>query len=260
MLCALALITGCAYSAYADGQMWTREKSYSGNLVSVDPANKVIKVQKYLFHKSFVLGDNCAFALGDKSSASLGDFRPGQQVNVSYVDAHGVLVADRVAQEEMLFYGQVREMNTGTITVRNVGGTKTFAIPANCNVLLQRNARGRLTDVKLGDQVTIVYEVPSGQLMARKIEKKSVTFVGTLNSIDYAGQTVTVGEKGRGGKLFRLSDDCAIMHNGKPEGRLDDLKAGQAYELSYDSVNGINVVDRIALAQSQGETEVSQRR
>lgn len=260
-LCALTiLISACAYIAYADDQPAPKDKAYSGNIVSIDPANRVIKLQKYLFHKSFVLGENCAFATGDKSTASLSDFRPGQHVIINYVDAHGVLVADRVAQKEMVFTGQVRDIRAGTINVRNVGGNKTFSVGQNCSVLLHHDAKGRLADVKLGDQVSVVYEVPGGQLMARKIEKPSVTFMGTLNSIDYNGQTVTVGEKGHGGKLFRLSDDCAVMVNGKPEGRLEDLKAGQAYELSYDSVNGINVVNRIAPARSQGATEVSERR
>lgn len=261
-LCATVLVLACAVSAYADGQTAAKEKSYSGNLVSIDAANGVIKVQKYLFHKSFVLGHDCALTLGDQSSASLGDFRPGQKVSVSYVDAHGVLVADRVAQENMLFIGQVRDLDpvARSITVWNLGGSKTFALAKHCSVVLHKDAKGRLADVKLGDRVTVVYETPDDRLMAREIERKSITFAGTLNSIDYAAHAVTVGEKGRGGKLFRLSDDCAIMVNGKPEGSLDNLQAGKRYDLSYDTVNGVNVVNRIALARLQGATEISQRR
>jgi hypothetical protein len=261
-LCATLLISAYALVAHADVNAPAKEKTCSGMITAVDAPDKVVKVQMYLFHKTFVLGDNCALALSDKSAASLADFRPGQKVKVSYIDAHGVLVADRVAQEELTFSGQVRKVdqNTHTLTVHHVGASRTFAVAQNCNVLLNGNAIGGLADVKRGERETVIYEVPDGQYMAREIEQKSTMLVGTLAAVNLPDQTISLDEARHGSKLFRLSDDCAIIINDKSEGRLDDLQPGQKYELSYDSVKGVNVVNRIALAQPQGKAEISQRR
>jgi hypothetical protein len=48
-----------------------------------------------------------------------------------------------------------------------------------------------------------------------------------------------------------VADNCAIVINGKTDGRLSDLKPNDKLVLSYDEINGVNVVNRIALAEAQ---------
>lgn len=259
-LCVTVLVSACAVSAYADGKMAAKEKTCSGTITAVDAKEKVIKVQRYLLNKTFVLGENCVLALSNKKEASLGDFRPGQKVNVNYIDASGVLVADRIAQEELRFSGQVRALdrNAHTLRIGHWGTGKTFTIAGDCNVLLNGDAKGGLDDVKVGNRVTVIYEVPANRLTARQIEQRSILFVGSLQAISLSDQTVCAGNGHRKDTVFHLADNCAIIKDGKPEGRLNDLRLGQKYELSYDSVDGVNVVNRIAPAGAPEKPAMSQ--
>ena len=52
-------------------------------------------------------------------------------------------------------------------------------------------------------------------------------------------------------KKFNVGDDCAVVINGKPDGKLTDLRPGESLMFSYDEVNGVNVVNRIAPAERQ---------
>lgn len=53
-------------------------------------------------------------------------------------------------------------------------------------------------------------------------------------------------------KKFNVGDDCAVVINGKPGGKLTDLRPGESLMFSYDNVNGVNVVNRIAPANGSG--------
>ena len=254
------LVSASAVAAWADGKSAGDEKTYTGTVKAVDVAGKTIKVQWLMLSKHFVLGDNCALVLGDKKDVSLGDFQPGQKVEVTYKSASGVLVANRIEQEKMLFKGEVvaLDANGRTVIVRNRGTSKMFTLPDSCMVVLNGDKSGTFNDVKPGSRVTVVYEVPGNELVARQIEEKSAVFVGSLDAINLPDRTVSAGKKYLSDKKFHLADDCAIMVNGKPEGRMNDLRLGQKYELSYDTVDGINVVNRIAPLPTQETSEVSQ--
>jgi hypothetical protein len=260
-LLAVALASATGWQALADGQ--PKEKTYSGILVSLDAKEKVLKVKNYLFSKSFVMGENCAFKSSDNESAPLADFRPGQQIDVTYRDASGVLIASKLTRERMTFTGQVVKIDTNklTLTVHQRGSTKTFNLPEACTLVLAGDRRstvergqGLLENVKRGNRVTIVYEVPEARMVAREIDQTSKSFVGTLAVVDATDNTITAGEGSKNDKRFHLAGGCAIMTKEKPDAELKDLRVGQKYELSYDEVNGVNVVNRIVpLGMSNSE-------
>ena len=58
-------------------------------------------------------------------------------------------------------------------------------------------------------------------------------------------------KSGFSSKKFNLADNCAIVINGKTDGRLGDLKPNDRLVFNYDEVNGINVVNRIAPAEAR---------
>jgi len=255
---AVALASVCGRQALADGQ--TKEKTYSGILVSLDPKEKVLKVKNYVFSKSFVMGENCAFKSSDNESAPVADFRPGQKIDVTYRDASGVFIASKLTREQMVYSGKVEKIDAAkrTITVHQRGGTKKFNLPEACTLVLAgdrrstvENGKGLLENVKPGNRVTIVYEVPDAKLVARQIDQTSKTYIGKLAAVDLADNRITTGEGAKHDKEFHLTEDCAIMNADKAEGRLKELRVGQKYELSYDEINGVNVVNRIAVAPAE---------
>jgi hypothetical protein len=229
------------------------ENHYTGTVVAVDPKEHVLSVKEWLmFQKAFNLGDNCTYTLLGKANASAGDLRPGEKVTVSYQDANGVLIADRVEQQPMRLEGMVRRIDPAahTMTVRVHALDRTFRIANDCNVVLRNETPGTLNDIQTGNHVTVTYETPDNGLTARQIAQTSSAFTGTLTAVDLDERTV----KARSfldTKKFNLADNCAIVVNGKPDGKLGDLRLNDRLVFSYDEINGVNVANRIAPASAE---------
>jgi len=147
-------------------------------------------------------------------------------------------------------------VNRHQLTVGDRIEHKTFELSPDCKVTLKGDKTGSWTDVGIGHKVTVVYELPNDAPLARQIEQKSPTFVGTLEAVD-APRRLVKAKHILGDKKFILGDDCKIVINGKPEGQLADLGIGQQFRFDYDEVGGVNVVSRIAPAQEE-TTRVSQ--
>jgi Cu/Ag efflux protein CusF len=253
------LVSACAASVYADDKMAENEKTTSGTITALDAKEKVLKVQGVLSTKTFALGDNCALAVDGMTGTSLGEFRPGQKVTVNYRDADGVLVADRVTQDRLFFKGEVSSVDAKnhTLTIRHRGGLKSFVIADNCGVTLSAKSGGTLDDIKTGSHVSVIYETPNGQWVAHWIEQPSQQFTGTLGIVNLEDRTVTAAKPLLGDKKFHIGDDCVVVLNGKVSTHLKDLHPGENCELSYDTVNGVNIVNRIAPVTATEKTETS---
>ena len=228
------------------------EKSYTGMVISIDPQEHELRVKKWMFlNKKFNLGDGCAYTFANKSTGAIGDLRPGQEVRVTYQDAHGVLVADRVAQQPMRYEGSVKAIDPmqHTLLLHVHGVNKTLQIANGCKFVLHNDKLGGLSDIQAGDYVTVTYEDPNETPTAQQIAQTSETFTGSLTAIDLEGRTVKAKELFET-KKFNVGDDCAIVIDGKPDGKLSDLKPNEKLVLSYDEINGVNVVNRIAPSEA----------
>jgi Cu/Ag efflux protein CusF len=128
---------------------------------------------------------------------------------------------------------------------------KQFQLPANCEVTLRGDKSGTIADIQPGNHVMITYEVPNGKPTARRITQTSATFTGDLKAIDLDQKTIKARAMFATRK-FNVGDDCAILVNGKPDGKLTDLRPGESLTFSYDEVNGVNIVNRIAPAKGSG--------
>ena len=261
-VCASVLTAASVVTASADQATTAArpEKNYTGTVVSVNPNEHTLDVRGFLFSKKFNLGDNCTYALWDKSAGTVSDLRPGEKVAVNYQDASGVLVADRVKQEPMRYEGMVKTIDpqNRTMTVHVRGLDKKFQIPDNCSVVLRNDKSGTLTDIQVGNHVTVTYETPNDTLTARQIAQTSATFTGTLTAIDLGERTVkakTLFDT----KKFNLADNCAIVLNGKPDGQLSDLRPDEQLEFSYNDINGVNVVNRIADTKAAPQTATAKQ-
>jgi hypothetical protein len=80
--------------------------------------------------------------------------------------------------------------------------------------------------------------------------------VGTLDSINLADRTINSGKRLLGDKKFHLADNCVILVKGKPDGQMSDLRLGQTYELAFDTVDGVNVVNRIAPVKTPAPQDI----
>jgi Cu/Ag efflux protein CusF len=260
MVFGLSVLTAIAAMRASADQAKTakQERTYTGTVVSVDPGEHQLKVKGWFFTKEFNLGNNCAYKFVDKSADSVNGLRPGQKVTVRYQDASGVLVADRIKQVPLRYVGMVKAIdpNTHQLTLHHNPMDKTFDIAGDCKVMLRDDRTGSLADVQPGNWVTVTYETPGDTPTARRIDQTSATYTGTLTAIDLTDRTIKAKHL-FGSKKFNLADDCAIVLNGKIDGRMSDLKPGDSLVFSYNDVNGVNVVNRIARAAAPAETSTT---
>jgi Cu/Ag efflux protein CusF len=261
-VCASVLTAASVATASADQAATAAkpEKNYTGTVVSVNPNEHTLDVKGFLFSKKFNLGANCTYALLEKPAGTVSDLRLGEKIAINYQDASGVLVADRVTQEPMDYEGMVTAIDPDNrkMTVHIHGMDKKFQIPDNCAVVLRNDKSGTLADIQVGNHVTVTYETPNDMLTARQIAQTSATFTGMLTAIDLGDRTVkakTLFDT----KKFNLADNCAIVLNGKPDGQLSDLRPDEQLEFSYDDVNGVNVVNRIADTKSAPQAVTAQQ-
>src|SRR5206468_12042568 len=99
--------------------------------------------------------------------------------------------------------------------------------------------------VQVGDKVTVVCQPRDNQPNAPPIEQLSNTLVAELSDVDLTERTVKAKQL-LGNKTLVLADDCKIALKGKPDASLNDLRLGQTYGFSFNEVDGVNVVNRIA--------------
>ena len=252
-VCAAALTVTAGYRVLADeaaanAPVAKPDKTYTGTVVSVDPKESQLDVNGFLFsHKQFNLGDTCTYMIVGQASGAVDDLRPGQRVTVGYQDANGVLVADRVTQQPLRDEGMVKAIDAKAQTLTLHAGMidKTFQLPPDCAVSLRGDKTGTLGDIQAGDHVTVTYEVPEGKATVREVAQTSATFTGDLTAIDLDQKTIKA-KATFSVKKFNVGDDCAIMVNGRPDGKMTDLRPGESLAISYDKVNGVNIVNRIA--------------
>lgn len=223
------------------------EKSYTGMVTAVDLKEHTIETKGLLFNKRFNLGDTCQYKMLGQSTGTAGDLRPGEKITVTYQNSGGVLVADQVEQLPLRFDGTVKAIASDqhTLTVHDPGLDKTFQLANGCNIQLRNEKPGTLADIQVGNYVTVTYETPGDAPTARQIAQTSESFAGTLTAIDLGERTVkakTLFDS----KKFNLANNCVIIIDGKTDAQLRDLKPDDKLVFSYDEINGVNVVNRIA--------------
>jgi hypothetical protein len=232
------------------------EKSYTGIVISIDPQEHTLGTQGAIRNEKFQLGTNCLYVLSNSHAGSLYDLRLGENVTVSYQNAAGVLVANRVEQHAMLFSGVVSEVDATnhSLTIYHHELDRTFEVPKNCEILLLDKKSGSFTNVQLGSHVEVAYEVPNDVAVAHQITMTSFSYTGTLKAIDLSLGTL----KARtlfSSKNFKLAPHCAILLKGQPAS-LADLKLNEKLDFSYDKINGVNLVNRIIPSGEETKTVV----
>jgi hypothetical protein len=234
------------------------DKTYTGTIVAVDPQERVLNTKGFVLSKKFNLGADCTYVLLDNKTGSAADLRPGGKVTVNYRDVNGVLIANHVEQQPMRYEGMVQAVDpvAHTLTLHVTGADKTFQIAGDCSVMLRDDKPGTLADIQIGNHVSITYETPDNKLTAREIAQTSIEFTGALTAIDLEAKTLKAKTM-FATKKFNVADNCAIVINGHTNGQLRDLKPEDKLVFSYDEINGVNVVNRIAPAGVQPNSVAS---
>ena len=233
----------------------TPEHTYTGRIMTVDAQNRTLTVKSWMLSKKeFNLGDNCTYAMVNHPNGSAADLRPGEKVIVRYQNVDGVRITKRISHEPVRFEGTVAEIDptNHTLMLHKPGLDKPMEMSADCRVVLKNERPGEMPDIHPGDHVTVTYETPDGVPTVREIAQTSAEFTGKLTAIDLSDQTIKASDT-FSTKRFNLANNCSILVNGHSGGKLSELQPSQRMVFTYDTVNGVNVVNRIAPA-AENET------
>jgi hypothetical protein len=234
----------------------SRDKAFSGKILTVASEDRVVKAKWFLFPKSFHLGERCKILRGDRTEANIKELRPGQRVRVIYQDVGGVLVASRLRQVPMTAVGRLEQVDPEqhTLTLRKTRAVTVFTIADDCKVTLAGGKEGRLDTLKPGSRILVQYESPADGMVACRIEQRGEIFTGNLTAVD--GQTRTVKAKHLlNDKSFVLANNCRILVEGKTDAPLSDLRLGKRLTFTFEEVDGVNVVSSIAGPEAATDTE-----
>jgi predicted RNA-binding protein len=234
------------------------EKTFTGTVTAVDLGQHTLKVRgEFLFGKAFNLGAACSYALLDAMDNAPAGLHSGQKVRVIYQSVDGVLVADRILQQPMRLTGWVKAVNPSahTVTVQSggFGASRQFQFADGGRVTLLGDKAGTFADIQPGNHVSLTYEEPPGMAIVQNIAQTSATFTGAVTAIDLDAKTVkakTLFDS----RSFNLGEHCVIDLDGKDGGRLSDLRPEEKLVFTYDDINGVNVVNRIARAKDTAES------
>jgi predicted RNA-binding protein len=251
VVCMAGVMALAAATASADqtGTAKPDKESYAGMVTSIDPQLKTITVKGWwlLPARRFEVGQDCVYTIPGKTPATFNDLRAGQKIQVNYQDARGVLIVDGIEMQPMHFDGMVKRIDSSKhkLTLHRFALDKSFQIENDCPVVLRGGRVGKLVDVQPGNYVTVTYEKPDNEPTARLIAQTSQVFAGKLKAIDLNEGTVKAKTM-FAMKTFRLGNNCVVVVNGKPDGQLADLKPNEKLIISYDTINGVNIANRIA--------------
>lgn len=236
-----------------------KDKIFKGTVAAVDQKEKTVSAKDFWGTKIFNVGNTCTVSLEDQPSAALADLRPGQKVEIGYENAHGVPVAGRITQHNMVFTGFINAIDPAkrTLTVKHGVFTRNFALADNCTVVIKDDNTKTLDDLKVGHTVNVIYESVNDSLTARRIEQKSPTFVGTIKAIDAETRTVKAKDL-LAEKTFHLADGCQIVTGGKLGGSLSDLRIGDRFAFTYEDADGVLVANRIGHESTSSSMESAQ--
>ncbi len=261
------LALACVGMAANDGSATAlKERTCRGTIAAVDVPDKTLAVKRFGFTRTLNIAGDCTVSFEDKPQGTLAELRPGQRVEVHYVKAQGVPVAQRIVQHNLTTTGYITALARAdrTLTLKRGWLPHKFVLAENCPVAIKDNRPGSLEDLSIGHTVTVVYESQNGTRTARRIQQESDTFVGTVRAIDAETRTVKA-ERMMKERKFNLARGCKIVVNGKPTGSLRDLRIGDRVSFSYDDVDGVLVANRLGtttaatdLAEPEPAAELSQ--
>jgi len=265
----LALVAALPLGAQADQPTAGKqsEQTCVGTLSAVNAQGNTVTLRTWWRSRTFNLGDRCVILAIDKGGVALSDLRPGVEVRIRYQKVDGVLVADRIAERPLHYAGTVDAVDAKARTVtmaeeplaKPFRRPRVFRIADDCKVILPDGKHATLASLQAGDRITILYESPGWTPVAYRIRQRSLTFVGMVDEVDLSGRTVEAKDM-LAGKKFELSDQCRILGPDGRAGHLKDVALGRRYEFTYENVEGVNVLTRIAPAQPAMSTETAATR
>jgi Cu/Ag efflux protein CusF len=151
-----------------------QNRTFKGHVTALDPTRRTLAVKHGIIARDFALADGSVVIVKNDKAGSLENLRIGDTVTVIYQSDNDPLIAHRVEQKNPTFTGTIRAMDarTRTVTARNLMGEKKFHLADGCKIVVNGKANAGLSDLRIGDRMSVSYEDADGVLVANRIGRE----------------------------------------------------------------------------------------
>jgi len=141
---------------------------FTGHISAIDPASRILKVKRGTVSETFVAGDHCNVIIREDRNRALADLRIGYKVTVSYSSPGAMKVAQKIEQTGETFTGTVEaiDADTRTLKAQHLLSEKKFNLAKDCPIVIGGKSDGKLSDLRIGDKLSVYYEDIDGVLVA----------------------------------------------------------------------------------------------
>ncbi len=219
----------------------------TGAIDAIDSSDQTIKIKLAVLTRTFHITEDTKLSTFYNMEAKLDDLKIGRDVKVSYrEDNKGELWAISINQIPMTFNGKIDALDA---TERKMGGkgwfvNKKFALADNCKFLSAGGKDCKLKDLKIGQDVHVLYEDINGVLLAHQVELQYPTYSGNIVAVDVPARTLAV-QRLLATRKFNVADDCKIVTELSQNASLTDLRIDMNVNVKFEDVNGVFIAHSI---------------
>jgi Cu/Ag efflux protein CusF len=158
-------------------QVMQKNLIFTGNISAIDPAGRILKVKRGGVTETFVAGDHCKVVIREDRNRALADLRIGHKVTVSYSAPGGAKVAQKIEQAGSTFTGTVEAIDADarTLKAQHLLSEKKFNLAKDCPIVIGGKSDGKLSDLRIGDKLSVHYEEMDGVLVATCVAREDAS-------------------------------------------------------------------------------------
>lgn len=147
----------------------------TGPVMAMDPKDRTFRIKSGWTSKQFTAAPNCKVILRDETKHPFEDLEIGQRVTVKYLTPEAGDMAQLIEQKSLEYDGSVEALDARSDTIRagDLFSHRTFRLGDECQIVVNGNLGGELSDLRIGDHLTFHYEDVDGVLVANRIELES---------------------------------------------------------------------------------------
>jgi len=163
------------YGVKIASQVAQKNLVFTGNISAIDPTARILKVKRGMISETFVAGDQCKIIIREERNKALADLRIGQKVTVSYSAPGGPKLAQRIEQTGAVFTGTVEAIDADdrTVKAQHILSEKKFNLAKDCPIVIAGKPDGKMSDLRIGDKLTVHYEDVDGVYVATSIAREA---------------------------------------------------------------------------------------
>jgi len=157
-------------------QVAQKNLRYTGHVSAIDPASRTFKVKRGTVSETFVASDHCNVIIREDQNRALADLRIGNKVTVSYSSPEGTKVAQRIEQTGETFTGTIEAIDADarTLKAQHLLSEKKFNLAKDCPIVIGGKSDGKLSDLRIGDKLSVYYENLDGVLVATCVARDAL--------------------------------------------------------------------------------------